>query len=152
VTAQDETFLDLAQFLSERLREGDDSKTFLAGRKCGAWMFAIAVGVRGDEDLPRFLEFARYLVHHRFDCDLHALLWPASIAGKVVYAAELAAPGQSLARIIDQRGVTQPHPGGELMIDAITPQHAPLPGIKRRDLDRLFDVLQVPLQSLARRS
>jgi hypothetical protein len=145
VTAGDDRFRELAQFLAGRLARDDDGKTFLLGHEPGAWTFAVAAGVRGHEDHPRFLEFARYLVHHRFGCDSYALLWPATIDGEPVYVAELAAADATSARVIDRRGECLPHPGGDCMIDAITPPTVPLPGIKRRDLDRLFAELQVPL-------
>jgi hypothetical protein len=145
VIARDATFLELAQFLDGRLAQGDHGKTFLVGGSRGAWVFALAAGLRDDSDRTRFLEFARYLVHQRFACGGCALLWPADLGGDPVYVAELASPEEAVARVIDRHGETRPHPGGQLLVEDILALYTPLPGIRRREMDRLFEALQVPV-------
>lgn len=131
----------LSAFLEARLAAGEDGKTFLIGYRGATVCFAVAAGLRDDADQARFLVFARYLLHHRFSCDGHALLMPAELDGRAVYAAERQGPG------ITEAGLIAPGLGwraGALapgLIGDLTAREAALPGLVRREFDRLYETL-----------
>ena len=132
-------------FLRERLREGDDGKTFLLGFDTTKVLFALAAGLKGEADHPAFLAFARYLVHRRFQCSSYALLLPAAIEDRPVYMLERHSDDLAEIGIIDAKGFS-PKSGFESGLIGDLAQAGPaLPGIKRRDFDRLYESLQVPL-------
>lgn len=138
----------LCAFLEARLDAGEDGKTFLIGFHGDTVRFALAAGLRHDADQARFLVFARYLLHHRFCCDGHALLMPAEVEGRAVYAAEHQGPGTTGAGLIDPgvgwRQVAL-SPG---LIGDLAEREAALPGLVRREFDRLYEALRIPSSGL----
>jgi hypothetical protein len=135
----------LARYLQERRSGGDDGRTFLIGFSGRSPVFALAAGLSGADDHPRFLTFARYLVHHRFRCDGYALLLPAVLDGEEVYVAEWRRGQETGVSVIGADGQSRSGaPGGPLIGDLARPQPG-LPGIMRRELDRLYEALRRPL-------
>ena len=135
----------LSRFLRQRLAAGDDGKTFLIGWHGDSPQFALAAGLRGASDHPRFLTFARYLVHRRFDCDGWTLMLPVEVDRTPHYVVESHHGGavQVLRSGVD--GALEPAGlGGGLIGDLDWPGDA-LPGRLRRDLDRLYAMLQLAL-------
>lgn len=135
----------LPAFLRWRQAQGDDGKTFLLGSVAEGTSFALAAGLDGAADHPGFLRFARYLIHRRFACEQFALLLPASIDGAAVYVAECHQPGGSTVNLLGEA----PDAGGATLeaglIGDLTVPEAALPGVVRREFDRLYEALQVPL-------
>lgn len=135
----------LADYLQERRRGGDDGCTFLIGFNGRSPVFALAAGLRGADDHPQFLTFACYLVHQRFRCDGYALLLPAVLDGEEVYVAEWRRGRDMAVSVIGEDGLSRSGaPAGPLIGDLARPQPG-LPGIMRRELDRLYEALRRPL-------
>jgi hypothetical protein len=131
-------------FLRERQRCGDDGKTLLMGWRAQAPEFAVAAGLRGDEDHPGFLAFARYLIHHRFRSDGFALLLPAILDDVPVYVAEWRLGGDSALVTIGPEGELLPNDLHRGLLGDLGDAGPPLPGLMRRELDRLYELLKVP--------
>ncbi len=135
-----------AEFLTARQAAGDDGKTFLLGYAGERSVFAVAAGLRGDEDHPGFLAFGRYLLTHRFDCNEYILLLPADIDGVPLYAMEHCRAGESPAfALIDATGIRDARFDGRPLIGELLKPVSGLPGVLRRELDARFAALQVPL-------
>ena len=133
----------LAAFVSERLCDGDDGKTFLVGYDTDVPRFAVAVGLRGEADHPAFLSFARYLLQKRFVCRDYALLLPASLEGEALYLVERRIAGEIGVWALGLDGsrierVVEHSPFGDLNRPGET-----LPGLMRREFDRLYEQLKV---------
>ena len=141
----------LPAFLRRRQAQGDDGKTFLLGIATDGVSFALAAGLDGAADHPGFLRFARYLIHHRFAGVQFALLLPASFDGAAVYVAECHYPGGSTVNLLggipDAGGAGGPALAAGLIGDLTVPESA-LPGVMRREFDRLYEALQLPLQDV----
>lgn len=135
----------LADFLRQRRACGDDGKTFLLGLRAATPVFAVAAGLRGAADHARWLRFARYLLHRRFDCDGFGLLLPAMIDGEQVYALEWRAQGRHAVELVLGDGGRRPAALDGDLVGDLSLRGEPLPGILRRELDALFQALAVPL-------
>lgn len=135
----------LLDYLQVRWRAGDDGKTLLIGLLGDAPQFAIAAGLRGERDHPRFLIFARYLLHGRHRCDGFALMLPALIEGAAVYVMELCLPGRHSVDIVQADGSRHAAEIGTGAIGDLSHRGPALPGIMRRDLDVLYEKLALPL-------
>ena len=135
----------LLDYLQARLRAGDDGKTLLIGLLGDAPRFAIAAGLRGERDHPRFLIFARYLLHGRQRCDGFALMSPALVGGAAVYVMELCVPGYRSVDIVEADGSRRAVDMGTGTIGDLSQRGPALPGIMRRDLDALYEKLALPL-------
>jgi hypothetical protein len=135
----------LREFLRTRLRAGDGGKSFLLGYRAAQPCFALAAGLRGEPDHSRFLLFARYLLHHRFACDGHALLMPADLAGRAVYAVEHRDAHGTSAGLLDADLVWRPGGLPPGLIGDLARREAALPGRLRRDLDALYEAVRVDL-------
>jgi hypothetical protein len=133
----------LAGFLDRRQRAGDDGKTFLIGYRASVACFAVAAGLRNAQDRQRFVRFARYLLHHRFGCDGHALLMPAERAGRPVYAVEVCTPDAASVRLIDHALAWHESGLDPGLIGELREHDEPLPGLLRRELDRLYEAVRV---------
>lgn len=135
----------LDDYLLDRIGRGDDGKTLLLGLHKGRVQFALAAGLRGEQDHPRFVTFARYLLHQRFICRGYALMLPALADGESLYAVQLVLDGRSSAWLIDIAGHRRPWRGGQPLGADLARRGEPLAGIQRRDLDVLYAQLQLPL-------
>lgn len=138
----------LSAFLDARLDAGEDGKTFLVGYLGSEARFAVAVGLRNDTEQVRFLQFARYLLHHRFSCDGHSLLMPAEVDGRALYVAEHRLAGGSRVGLLEpgrgwRESVLTPGLIGDLRRPGTT-----LPGLLRREFDRLFDAVCIKCSGL----
>ncbi|WP_078121520.1 hypothetical protein [Thiosocius teredinicola] len=137
---------DPTEFLAARQAAGDDGKTFLLGFEGERCAFAVAAGLRGDEDHPGFLAFGRYLLTHRFDCNEYTLLLPADIDGVPLYAMEHCRIGEPPSfALIDAAGIRDTRFDGRPLIGELLKPVSGLPGLLRRELDARFAALQVPL-------
>ncbi len=137
----------LAGFLRRRRACGDDGKTFLIGLAGRRPVFAVAAGLRGPADHPHLLRFARYLLHRRFHCDGFALMLPAERDGEPVYAVEWRAQGRHMLEWLRADGARRtltPATIGDTLVGDLSLPGDPLPGIMRRELDALYEVLKVP--------
>ena len=132
-------------FLRARVAAGDDGKTFLLGLRGDRCLLALAAGLRGAADHPGFVTFARYLLRQRFDCDGHALLLPADADGQPLYVVELCNAGETAAWLTAAGGARRDYAGGLPLIGDLRQRESGLPGIRRRDMDRLYARLQLPL-------
>ncbi len=135
----------LIDYLRARLHAGDDGKTLLIGLRADAPRFAVAAGLRGDRDHPRFLVFGRYLLHGRFHCDGFALMLPAMIGGEAVYVLELCLDGRSSVEIVLADGSRRSADLAAGLVGDLSRRGPALPGVVRRDLDALYHRLAVPL-------
>lgn len=135
----------LADYLQQRRAAGDDGRTLLVGLNGGMAVFALAAGLRGSDDHPRFLTFARYLLHARFRCDGFALLLPAMRGGEALYVVERQVAGESAVWLAGSGGDRRPSDiDGRLIGDLGLSEHH-LPGVMRREFDRLYEALKRPL-------
>jgi hypothetical protein len=135
----------LSDYLRARLRAGDDGKALLVGLRADAPRFAVAAGLRGDRDHPRFLVFGRYLLHGRFRCDGFALMLPAVVGGAAVYVLELSLDGRSTVEIVLADGSRRPADLAAGLVGDLSRRGQALPGVVRRDFDALYQRLAVPL-------
>ena len=135
----------LDHYLRNRIRHGDDGKTLLLGVRADRPRFAVAAGLRGEQDHPHFVNFARYLLHQRFACDGYALMLPALIDGAAVYAVQLSLGGASSAWLLDTAGNRREWRGDRPLGDDLGDRGLPLPGLRRRDFDALYSQLVLPL-------
>ncbi len=135
----------LDQYLLDRIRRGDDGKTLLLGLQAGRPRFAVAAGLRGEQDHPHFLIFARYLIRQRFACDGYALMLPALVDDEPLYAVQMVLEDTPSAWLLDAAGHRRAWPGDRQLSEDLERRGAPLPGVQRRDLDGLFARLQLPL-------
>lgn len=135
----------IATFLQQRRQLGDDGKALLLGLDGVRPVFALAAGLQGEQDHPGFVTFARYLLHRRFACDGHALLLPAAVDGEPVYMLELHHGGVLDLHLFDALGETRAWPSGGPLIADLTVAEAGLPGVQRRELDRLYGALELPV-------
>ena len=135
----------LDDYLLDRIRRGDDGKTLLLGLQAGGASFALAAGLRGEQDHPHFVTFARYLIHQRFACDGYALMLPAVVDDEPLYAIQMVLDNAFSAWLLDVAGNRRAWQGEQQLSDDLERRGAPLPGIQRRDLDALYARLQLPL-------
>lgn len=134
----------LAGWLQQRLAAGDDGKTLLVGFRAADAAFALAAGLAGPKDHAGFSAFARYLLHRRFACDGHALLLPAALAGESVYLLNAQLAAHAVQALYAADGSVCDWRSDDWPIDRLDLPGDALPGIQRREMDRLFDTLQVP--------
>ena len=135
----------LVDYLQARLADGNDGKTLLLGFAGPQTQLALAAGLQGEQDHPGFLTFCRYLLHQRFDCDGHALMLPAAVSGEPVYMLETYLAGEAAVHLVHADGRCEPWPHDDRLIGDLTRRESGLPGIQRREMDRLYDVLKLPL-------
>jgi hypothetical protein len=135
----------LDQYLLDRICRGDDGKTLLLGLQAGSARFAIAAGLRGEQDHAHFLTFARYLIHQRFACDGYALMLPALVDDEPLYAVQVVLDDVASAWLLDAAGHRRAWRGDRQLSGDLADRGAPLPGIQRRDLDTLYAQLRLPL-------
>ncbi|MCB1801557.1 MAG: hypothetical protein KDI82_07720 [Gammaproteobacteria bacterium] len=134
----------LGGWLQQRLAAGDDGKTLLVGFRGAEATFALAAGLGGTKDHPGFSAFARYLLHRRFHCDGHALLLPAALAGEGVYLLNGQVAGQATQALFAADGTVRDWRSDDWPIDRLEVPGDALPGIQRREMERLFEHLRVP--------
>ncbi|MDJ0740865.1 MAG: hypothetical protein QNJ91_14210 [Gammaproteobacteria bacterium] len=132
-------------FLHARIVAGDDGKTFLLGLRRARCGLALAAGLRGAADHRDFVTFARYLLRQRFDCDGHALMLPIAVDGEPRYVVELCVDGGLTAWSVTPGGARRDYSGDLPLIGDLRQRESGLPGIRRRDMDRLYTRLQLPL-------
>jgi hypothetical protein len=135
----------LAAYLQARRRAGDEGKTLLLGLLGSSPRFAIAAGLRGERDHPRFLIFARYLLHGRYRCDGYALMLPAMFGDADVYVVELRLAGHASVEIVHADGRRHAADISVGTIGELGVRGPALPGVMRRDLDALYERLARPL-------
>lgn len=135
----------LSGYLLQRLAAGDRGRTLLLGLDDGVPRFALAAGLRGASDHPRFLVFARYLIHDRFRCDGYALLLPALLDGAEMYVMERRHAGGTQVFTIDGEGRRRASGLAAGLCGDLDVREAHLPGIMRRELDGLYEALKRPL-------
>lgn len=135
----------LVGYLHERLRDGDDGKSLLLGFAAEKPLLALAAGLQGEQDHPGFLTFCRYLLHQRFDCDGFVLWLPAAVTGEPVYMMESRIEGRSSVQVVHADGRQRAWPHDDCLIGDLGRRETALPGIQRRELDRLYETLKLPL-------
>lgn len=135
----------LADYLRQHLADGDEGKTLLVGLDGVSPVFVVAAGLRGAVDHPRFLVFARHLLHRRFHCDGHALMLPALLDGVELYAVERDCQGDMLVQTVDAGGRRQSSDLGGRLIGDLAVAESGLPGVMRREFDSLYEQLRLPL-------
>jgi len=135
----------LLEYLQQRQADGDDGRTLLVGLRGAAPAFALAAGLHGSADHPRFLIFARYLLHRRFACDGFALMLPAELDGTPVYVIEQRCAGSATVAVCYPDGRIAPFEGRSALIGDLALAPGQLPALERRDFDRLYASLVRPL-------
>lgn len=135
----------LVDYLQARLRDGNDGKALLLGFIGPQALFALAAGLQGEQDHPGFLTFCRYLLQQRFDCDGFALMLPAAVSGEPVYMLEADLAGVAGVHLVHADGRREPWSYDDCLIGDLKRRESALPGIQRREMDRLYEALKQPL-------
>ena len=135
----------LVRYLQDRRRAGEDGKAVLLGLAGEQPRLALAAGLQGEQDHPGFLSFSRYLLHQRFDCDRFVLWLPAAVSGTPVYMMETNLAGEPPVQLLDSDGRRRPWPHDDCLIGDLARRESALPGIQRREMDRLYEALKLPL-------
>jgi len=140
-------------YLRTRLQAGDAGKTLLVGLRQAQPCLAIAAGLRGGQDHPRFITLAGYLLR-REQADAYWLAVPAVTGSGEILALEIHSAGVSRVAHCPARFAAAPadcelemaglHPARPLLDDLLS-QAGNLPGRMRRDLDQLAIALAIPL-------
>ncbi|MCB1722151.1 MAG: hypothetical protein H6959_08910 [Chromatiaceae bacterium] len=141
----------LVSWLRQRRAAGDDGKTLLVGLIGADAAFALAAGLRGEEDHADFAVFARYLLHHRFGCDGHVLLLPVYRDDAAAYLVRAVSRGDVVQGLLSGVGGWQSWSGSIPVFDQLDVRAAPLPGLQRRTMDALFESIRVapPMAEIA---
>lgn len=145
MNAQTPPLDELVDYLQARLADGSDGKALLLGFAGPQALLALSAGLRGEQDHPGFLTFCRYLLHQRFDCDGHALMLPAAVSGEPVYMLETHLAGAAAVHVVHADGRRVPWPHDDRLIGDLTSRESALPGIQRREMDRLYETLRLAL-------
>ena len=136
-----------------RYRADAAGKTLLVGWRGDAALFAIAAGLGAESDRDNFAVLARYLLR-RDGADGYWLLLSADLAAQEHLVAEsvagqqrrlAAAPlGRDAGGACDDLGAVVDL-GGEVLLGDLLDGGDSLPGVMRRELDRLAIALAQPL-------
>jgi len=133
-------------WLEQQVTAGHGGKVLLAGFDAKGAASAWAAGLRGDQDHPNFVTFARFALQTLSGCNAYWLFLPAEFRDCLGYRVELNTVGrtwQGEARWLEgSHWVLQENEPASLLGDLLAPG-ATLPGIMRRDLTGLAEQLQV---------
>ena len=73
-------------------------------------------------------------------------LWlPAAVSGTPVYMMETNLAGEPPVQLLDSDGRRRPWPHDDCLIGDLARRESALPGIQRREMDRLYEALKLPL-------
>ncbi len=133
-------------WLRAQIDAGQGGDVLLAGFRGEAPQGAWAAGLRGEQDHPNYVTFARFALHKLHACNGYWLMLPAVFDDCLGYRLELRSRGVAWCGtvFIPEQGEwrTEAADDAPLLEDLLLPGAA-LPGIMRRDLMRLADRLAV---------
>ena len=140
------------RWLLTRLEAGDGGKVLLAGFRGGEPQAAWAAGLRSADDYPNFVTFARFALGKLHNCNACWLMLPDQLEGRPAYHLQLYSAaeawhgeawledGQWCSRECAPRYIT----------DNLLLPGAAVPGIMRRELQRLADRIEIDSPSVKR--
>ena len=135
-------------WLRARLDDGHGGNLLLAGFQGDRAMDAWSAGLRGEQDHPNFITFARFALQKLHQCNGYWLMLPEVFEDEqcLGYRLDLRArSGGWQGEVLMPEGgdwQTRERPGEPLLADLLVPGPA-LPGLMRRDLERLAARLAV---------
>ncbi len=133
-------------WLRTQIAAGQGGDVLLVGFRGDVPQGAWAAGLRGEQDHPNYVTFARFALHKLHECQGYWLMLPAVFEGCLGYRLELRSRRAVwCGEVWMPEGGDWAARGGDntpLLEDLLVPGAA-LPGIMRRDLAALADRLAV---------
>jgi hypothetical protein len=132
-------------WLQRCVDRGEGGKTLLVGFRDASPEAAWAAGLRGEQDHPHFITFARYALQGLHACNGYWLMLPAQLHATRGYRCRLKtrARGIGLEAWQERSGWSfRQSEEPDLLEDLLLPGPK-LPGVLRRDLDALADRLKI---------